>query len=67
MFECTALQNGKEPEALQDDFISGRAPYAMAYVRMQKWERLFRAQEALQRGTAFPALVKPFMVKEAAR
>lgn len=40
-------------------------PYAMAFVRMQDWERPLNPSEALARGTAFSSLVKPFTGKEA--
>lgn len=43
------------------------AVYAMAFVRMQDWERPLKAGEALSRGTAFSSLVKPFTGKEAAK
>ena len=42
-----------------------RVPYAMAFVRMQDWERPLNADEALHRGTAFSSLIKPFTGKEA--
>ena len=33
---------------------------AMAYVPYQCWEETFSAADALQAGTVFPSLVKPF-------
>ena len=35
---------------------------AMAYVPYQCWEEPMRAEEALQAGTVFPSLQKPFMM-----
>jgi len=35
-------------------------PLAMAYVRDQSWERVLTARDALNCGTAFRSLVKPF-------
>ena len=43
---------------------TNHAPYAMAFVRMQDWERPLNAGEALRRGTAFACLIKPFTGKE---
>ena len=34
---------------------------AMSYVPWHSWEHLFEADEALQRGTAFPSLELPFI------
>lgn len=64
MSECHSLQREKKPEA---PISSRRIPYAMAYVRTQEWESPFPAQKALQSGTAFPSLVKPFRATEGAR
>ena len=35
-------------------------PYAMAYVKVQEWEKTLGAAEALESGTAFGSLVMPF-------
>lgn len=39
---------------------SDNAPLAMAFVRDQNWERPMSARDALNHGTAFRSLVKPF-------
>lgn len=38
---------------------------AMAYVRCQKWGMTYEPETALERGTFFPDLDKPFIGKEA--
>ncbi|HAH93829.1 MAG TPA: spore coat associated protein CotJA [Dielma fastidiosa] len=35
-------------------------PMAMAYVRKQPWRRIYKSEVALQRGTLFNDLDKPF-------
>jgi len=42
-----------------------RIPYAMAYVRVQTWEKTMCAEEALNSGTAFSSLVMPFTGRRA--
>ena len=42
-----------------------RVPYAMAYVRVQEWEKTLSAEEALRYGTAFGSLVMPFLGRRA--
>lgn len=39
------------------------APLAMAYVPMQRWERTYDLDVALDRGTIFPELDLPFCAK----
>jgi len=36
-------------------------PNAMAYVPMQKWEKIYDLREGLERGTIFPSLDLPFI------
>lgn len=43
------------------------AVLAMAYVPVQRWEKPMGAAEALNRGTAFRSLVKPFWAMEVER
>lgn len=43
-----------------EEQISDKFPLAMAYVRIQKIERMYPPQVALERGTLFPDLDKPF-------
>lgn len=40
-------------------------PIAMAYVPVQKWQNIYKAETALMRGTVFPELYLPFLGKEA--
>lgn len=42
-------------------------PVAMAYVPFQQWEKPYEQDVALQRGTIFPSLDKPFIGEEAVR
>ena len=42
------------------DELSGM-PLAMAYVPMQQFQSIYELDEALQNGTVFPELNKPFM------
>ena len=35
-------------------------PVGMAYVPMQRWEKIYDSSQALERGTIFKALDKPF-------
>lgn len=51
-------------EADSNDMDARRIPYAMAFVRPQHWETPFDAQAALEHGTAFRRLVKPFGAME---
>ncbi len=37
-----------------------RFPLAMAWVPWQPWEALYSDEEALNKGTLFPGLFKPF-------
>ena len=39
--------------------------FAMAYVPLQSWEKTYDASVALERGTLFSQLDKPFLGKEA--
>ena len=43
-----------------DAVFCADVPLAMAYVRDQKWECPMNARDALNHGTAFKRLVKPF-------
>lgn len=40
-------------------------PIGMAYVPYQQWEKPYDEQVALERGTIFPSLDKPFIGEEA--
>lgn len=42
-------------------------PLAMAYVPYQSWEEPYSSSVALQRGTIFPSLDKPFIGEEAVK
>ncbi len=39
-------------------------PVAMAYVPYQQWKEVYEDDVALQRGTIFPCLDKPFLGEE---
>ena len=68
MTDYTVLRPCEEAGIAIDEVdFSPNAPYAMAYVRMQRWERPLSAAEALRRGTAFRSLVKPFWAMEVER
>ncbi len=45
--------------------MMGDVPLAMAYVKIQKWEDLYEPDVALNRGTLFAQLDKPFLGMEA--
>lgn len=55
------LQDQTIPAAPQGTFPA-KLTLAMAYVPYQCWEDTMPADEALQAGTVFPSLVKPFMM-----
>jgi hypothetical protein len=40
-------------------------PIGMAYVPVQKWQNIYKAEAALMKGTVFPELYLPFLGKEA--
>lgn len=43
-----------------EDLLCEKMVIGMAYVPMQKWENLMEPEEALERGTQFRDLDKPF-------
>ena len=44
-----------------DESLCGPLPLAMAYVPMQQFEETYEPEQALDNGTLFPALNKPFL------
>lgn len=56
----TLLQNAGTAACLNS------LPLAMAYVPLQKWEDIYDTKMALERGTIFRALDKPFLGKGSA-
>ena len=50
----------KEMNHFDEPWLSESFPLAMAYVRWQKLERMYPHEIALERGTLFPELDKPF-------
>ena len=46
-------------------FTSQPISYGMAYVPYQSWEKVYDPTVALERGTIFPGLDKPFIGEEA--
>ena len=49
------------PHMLNSDIFQCDAPLAMAYVPWQTWNKTYDLDKALQIGTIFPCLDKPFM------
>ncbi|MFQ8601001.1 MAG: spore coat associated protein CotJA, partial [Oscillospiraceae bacterium] len=49
-----------EMRRMSDPFCAD-VPLAMAYVPMQKWQKLYDPDVALERGTLFLELDKPFI------
>ena len=47
--------------AVDRDIFIPDTPLAMAYVPMQIWNKTYELDKALQVGTLFPCLDKPFM------
>ena len=45
------------------DFFPADIPLAMAYVKWQEWQNMYEPCEALERGTLFQELDKPFLGK----
>lgn len=45
---------------VSEDLLCKKMVIGMAYVPMQKWENLMEPEEALERGTQFRDLDKPF-------
>ena len=52
-------------ERLTDNVQLDSFPLAMAYVPWQKWRDIYSSDVALQRGTLFAELDKPFIGQEA--
>ena len=50
----------KEMNPFEELTVNDKFPLAMAYVRWQKLERMYPHEIALERGTLFPELDKPF-------
>ncbi len=57
----TIRQNGSCCEELSSQPIA----LAMAYVPMQRWQNIYEPDLALERGTIFSELDKPFLGKDA--
>lgn len=45
---------------LSDVRLTDNFPVAMAYVRWQRLDKMYQPEMALERGTLFPELDKPF-------
>ena len=59
---------GRQPCSDMSEFACQplcKLPIAMAYVPMQSWEKPFKENIALARGTIFPSLDLPFIGEEA--
>lgn len=57
----------REPEIMmQNDFSNTKLkdlPLTMSYAPMQKYDKTYEDMEALERGTLYPNLDKPFLGK----
>lgn len=53
--------NDNEMRTFADARLTDNFPLAMAYVRIQKLDKMYEPEMALLRGTLFPELDKPFM------
>lgn len=66
MFQCNRQDiDQKNVENSNKNCCStfGRAPLAIAYVPMQQWDKTYKLDIALQKGTIFPELSMPFTGK----
>ena len=52
---CTSCQNGSRTA------FPAETPVGMAYVPFQQWKNVYEASVALERGTIFEDLDKPFL------
>ena len=59
----TDMRSGR-PESPETSRLPNDMPLAMAYVPFQQWEMPYAENTALERGTMFPSLDKPFCGKE---
>lgn len=59
-------QNASCPERYREDPLRGLA-LAIAYVPWQRWNQTYDLEKALQCGTIFPELDKPFLGKRGVR
>ncbi len=50
-----------------NDFFPSDIPLAMAYVKWQAWQDIYEPCKALERGTLFQELDKPFLGKGGCR
>ena len=59
------MENNNNNAALVCPMCDGEVVLAMARVPMQTWTSVYDPDTALSRGTLFPALDLPYVVKEA--
>lgn len=57
----------KQPQSKFSKVPLDELPLTMAYVPMQKYGLVYEAENALEKGTLFPDLDKPFLGKGACR
>lgn len=55
------MRQGQVPVPFDELRLSGRFPPAMAYVPWQRLDEMYTPETALERGTLYPELDKPFM------
>lgn len=54
------IMQGNDKLSFTDACEAEKFPLAMAYVRIQKLDRMYPPEMALEKGTLFPDLDKPF-------
>lgn len=68
-FNSMEMSSTQLPAAASEQYDSCTDPFpmalAMAYVRYQQWGTTYDPDTAIQRGTMFPDLDKPFIGEEA--
>ncbi len=62
-FKGFIMPTGSTVRSKFDDVELKNLPLAMAFVPMQRWGEVYSENDALERGTLFPELDKPFCGK----
>ena len=57
---CPGMRSGMRSEMPSENI--DQFPIAMAYVPWQRWGQIYPMEQALNRGTIFPELDKPFVM-----
>lgn len=61
--DCGCSNTNSRVNKIYYSLTNAQAPLAMAYVPYQQWESTYDLDYALQVGTVFPSLHKPFCGK----